>query len=476
MKKIMKKCKKLVSFGLIIALGGLIIGPIQETKAATLTAISDTMSRLIISQKATHTIQFTTPTGIAPGDTVTLTFENDFDISSVVAADVTLEGAVVASTGVDGQVLTITAAATGNTVAATGTADIVISDSHITNPTATTNNPYTIDIAGTFGDTGSMAVYILTDDQVVISATVDPILAFAIEGGYEGSEPAAVDFGTLIPNFYHKLLGEKPAYAGIEFTANPAAAETVTVNGQAYTFVATQAEADDASSNVLQGASWDDTAENLYRAINNTDSDVRAGLDPADPSQIWIVTVAAGVGGNAYTIVDGTTGDVTLTHDSGTFVDGQAGSNYRDANLGFGEVDGTDMENESQGTNLVVSTNGVGGYVITVQDNTNGLHNTGAGWGIPDWSGQYGFGIWAKARNAKYGECDPAANEIIADAYDVDATPVPGTLSDTAATLASYSGPTAEDHISIEYVVRIDADYPAGNYSDTLTYIATRTF
>jgi hypothetical protein len=321
---------------------------------------------------------------------------------------------------------------------------------------------------------GDLGIYFLSDDQVQISATVDPILSFAIEGGYEGAEPAAVDFGTLIPNFYHKLLGEKPAYAGIIFTANPVEDETVTAHSQAYTFKDTEDEANAQSYYVLIGAAIADTAENLYRAINNTDGDnVRAGIDPGDSAQVWIVASAAGAAGNGYTIVDGTGGDVTLTHDTGTFIDGQAGSNYRDANLGFGEVDGTDMGNESEGTNLVISTNGVGGYVITVQDETNGLYNTGASWGIPDWSGQYGFGIWAKARSPKYGECAPGSDEIIADAYDVDTSANPGTLSDSAATLASYSGPTSRDHISIEYVVRIDADYPAGNYSDTVTYIAT---
>jgi hypothetical protein len=277
-----------------------------------------------------------------------------------------------------------------------------------------------------------------------------------------------------------KLLGEKPAYAGILFAGQPVEDESIGVHSQTYTFKDTEDEANAQSYYVLIGNDFDDTAENLYRAVNNTDGDnVRAGLDNGDVSQVWFVASTAGTTGDAYTMTESIAASVTLTGD-GTpvtnFANGQAGSNYRDSNLGFGEVDGTDMGNESQGTNLVISTNGTGGYVITVQDNTDGLYNTGASWGIPNWLGQYGFGLWAKARNAKYGECDPAADEIIADAYDVDAGGDPGTLSDSAATLASYSGPTSKDHISIEYVVRIDADYPAGNYSDTLTYIATSTF
>ena len=160
-----------IIFGLIFA-----IYP-QEAKAAgPLTAISDTMTRLKAATPSNHTIQFTTPTGIANGNTITLTFAAGFDISAVVTGDVTLEGAAVTSAAPVLQVLTITAGA-ANVVAAAGTADIVISNNHITNPAV---GSYIISIAGTFTDTGSFAVAIITNDQVVVSTTIDPYVTFIL--------------------------------------------------------------------------------------------------------------------------------------------------------------------------------------------------------------------------------------------------------------------------------------------------------
>lgn len=146
-------------------------------KAAPLTAISDTLTRIKTSETANHSIQFTTPTGIAGGDTVSLTFAAGFDISSVVTADVTMEGAAVTSAVPVGQVLTITAAA-GNVVAASGIANIVITNNHITNPVAA--GTYSVTIGGSFGDTGSLAIVIISNDQVVVSTTIDPYISFTI--------------------------------------------------------------------------------------------------------------------------------------------------------------------------------------------------------------------------------------------------------------------------------------------------------
>ena len=308
------------------------------------------------------------------------------------------------------------------------------------------------------------------------AVTVEPFLSFDILGGMaSGTQPTAIDFGTLEPNAYHKLLGARTAYAGIKFTANPANNETVEVHSQTYTFKSNQAEADDQTYYVFIGNSPSDTAANLSWAINNTDGDdVKTNIDSGDTAQVWIVAVASGTTGNDYTISDGTGGDVTLTQDStpGTFIDGQDGSNYKDANLGYGETDGTDMGNEAWGNHLRISTNATTGYIITVQDTgfTSGANE------ITDWSGQYGFGLWAKCRSPRYGECDSVSNEIIADDFDVDTDSTPGTFSSSVATLASYSGPSSGDNIAIEYNVRISVNQAAGLYADTITYIATSTY
>ncbi|NTU69891.1 hypothetical protein HGB13_03680, partial [bacterium] len=53
----------------------------QVTNAASLTALSDTMSRLKDSQASNHTIRFTTPTGVAGAAQVVVTFPTGFDVN-----------------------------------------------------------------------------------------------------------------------------------------------------------------------------------------------------------------------------------------------------------------------------------------------------------------------------------------------------------------------------------------------------------
>ncbi len=299
-------------------------------------------------------------------------------------------------------------------------------------------------------------------------------LTFQILGGNtNGTQPNQIDFGTLVRNSYRKLLGAKSAYAGILVNANPTNNEIVTVRNQVYTFKSDPVEAATQTFFVFIGATRQATAVNLYRAIDNTDgANVGASNDPGDQAQVWVIAIIAGTTGNNYAIVDGTGGDLVLTQDAGTFIDGQDGSNYQDMNLGFGETDEININNGAWGTHLRIATNSNTGYIITVQD-------IGFSFGaniIGPWAAQYGFGLWAIAISPSYGETDPAANEIVADAFDVDLGGVPGALGLIPATLASFNAPAIGDNISIEYNLRINAIQPGGQYSDTLTYTATANF
>jgi len=180
--------KRIFSFLVIFAMiAGTFLFLYNDAHAAGLTNISDTMTRLKVTTAANHTIVFTTASGIDVADTVTLTFQSDFDVSAVVVGDVTIGGNAPASATVLGQVVTITADA-DTTVAPAGTATIVIGNNHITN--ATTAGSKKIDIAGTFGDSGSLAVSILTDEQVVVTASVDPSFSFTVSD-------VTVGFGTI---------------------------------------------------------------------------------------------------------------------------------------------------------------------------------------------------------------------------------------------------------------------------------------
>ncbi|MFC1686450.1 hypothetical protein ACFLZS_00755 [Patescibacteria group bacterium] len=173
------------------------------TNAAALTSLSDTMSRLKISETSNHTIKFTTPTGAADtSDTITVTMPTGFTIGSVVFGDMDLShgattgyeteltlgaaaGAGVWGASFTGQVLTLThpTDATGD-IAASDVVVIEIGTNASSGTNQITNHSsaatYTIEIGGTFGDDGKIAVPIITDDQVVIDTTINPYITFVL--------------------------------------------------------------------------------------------------------------------------------------------------------------------------------------------------------------------------------------------------------------------------------------------------------
>jgi len=173
--------------------------------ASALTALSDTMSRQGNGVASNHTIKFTSSTGAGDStDTITVTMPTGFTIGTVDYTDIDLSHG--ASTGAEteetlaatasssawgasftGQVLTLTHPSDG------ANGDIATSDKVIieigTNASGgnaqitnhSTAATYTIAIAGDFGDTGSIAIVVVDDDQVVVSATVSPSLTFTID-------------------------------------------------------------------------------------------------------------------------------------------------------------------------------------------------------------------------------------------------------------------------------------------------------
>jgi hypothetical protein len=168
-------------------------------QAANLTALSDTLSTEKASTASNHTIRFTTPTGAGDvGDTITIVFPAGFTIGSVDYTDIDLSHG--ASTGyeteetlaatADGtswgasfasQTLTLTHPTNASNGDITSNDKVIVEiglnasggNAQITNPTAGT---HVLVIDGTFGDDGQIAVAIITDDQVVVSVTVDPYI------------------------------------------------------------------------------------------------------------------------------------------------------------------------------------------------------------------------------------------------------------------------------------------------------------
>ncbi len=164
------------------------------------------MTREKVSTASNHTIKFTTPTGVAAGQTMTVTFPAGFNMSSIVFGDVdiswgtttglenndTAAQALAANpagatwgAAVAGQVLTITSGT--STIPATNKVIIEIGTNATYGGTGThqiTNHAtpasYTLTLGGTFGDSGTMKIVVVTNEQVAMDGSIDPSLTFTI--------------------------------------------------------------------------------------------------------------------------------------------------------------------------------------------------------------------------------------------------------------------------------------------------------
>ncbi|MDD5039657.1 MAG: hypothetical protein PHY34_00740 [Patescibacteria group bacterium] len=192
--------------------------PALPAYADSLGNIKDTLSSVEETAVANHEIIFVTPTGVqASTDTITLDLASfttgsvdytdidlavdDDNVCDGAWTDKTLAAAADAATWgaafADG-VLTLTPptdAAAGEITAdrcvqiqigLNATAGVA-GNAQLTNPAA---GAVTIDLAGVFGDTGTLAVRILTEDDVAVAATVDPTITFSIND-------TSIGFGSL---------------------------------------------------------------------------------------------------------------------------------------------------------------------------------------------------------------------------------------------------------------------------------------
>ncbi len=190
-------------------------------RAATITGYSDLVTRLAVNVQADHEIKFVTPTGVdAPTDTVTVSFDNDFDLSAIVTGDIDLAidtsaptndctGAFTDKTlaaapglspnwgvGVAGRVITFTAptdAAAGEIPADTCVRVLIgqnassgaVGTHRIVNPSGAF--AHAIGIGGTFGDSG--LAYVLNNDSDQVTVTADVAGAGGGGGGGGGGTP-----------------------------------------------------------------------------------------------------------------------------------------------------------------------------------------------------------------------------------------------------------------------------------------------
>ena len=182
--------------------------------AAMIETASDVLVDSDLSASTDHTITYTSPTAIANGSTITVTFPAGFVLTDVDNAEVDLyddgvsEGTPAAdcvaadavSAAVAGQVLTLTYCAGDAGAAAAGSvmririgtnADGAGVD-QIENPAAAAS--YVISIGGTQTDSGDMRVAII--DDVSVSATVPTSLTFTVAGVAAATANANSEAGT----------------------------------------------------------------------------------------------------------------------------------------------------------------------------------------------------------------------------------------------------------------------------------------
>lgn len=226
-----QKTKRIYSKIVMVALvASVVFQGMPVAQAASVTSLRAVFDRLKTGVDSEGiTLTFVTPTGIQTGgaDTITLTFSSDFVLAAEAAAnfDIGLGDSGTCSTatytdeivalspsatdwGVDvtGQVITLSPetddvltagfcfkvemgndATTGGTGAVSTVANGAIDDDD------------TIAIGGGFGDTGTLAVDIITEDQVNVTATVDPTITFSVSDttiGFGSLSSTAARFAT----------------------------------------------------------------------------------------------------------------------------------------------------------------------------------------------------------------------------------------------------------------------------------------
>lgn len=192
--------------GIAILLWSVGLPSLRFAEAANVTNFSDTLSTSAPSVDANHTIVFTTPSGVASGETIVLTFEAPFNPTSVDHTDIDVatssgeftlaadcSGSELASAAFVGDVLTITMCEAGSNIAPNGTTTIQIGthatfqttgDQAINNP-ATPGFSYEIQIAAGPDDTGETRVAIV--NTVEVTASVDTLFNFTV-GGVNGGQ------------------------------------------------------------------------------------------------------------------------------------------------------------------------------------------------------------------------------------------------------------------------------------------------
>ncbi len=237
-----------------------------KVKALTLTTISDQLTRINSATTANHTVQFVTQTGVAAGQSITLTFPGAFTFGgSYNNADMTLsEGSTGNCSTSTFTGKTIAASPSGATWGATYSASVVTflsgtdtitanrcvkitlnsngAGHTLTNPSIGSDTVYRITINVASQDSGELAVIILADagtpdgDQIQINTIIADSISLDVDVSLtdcnNSTETAGtsniVEFGLLIPTIA-KYSGSTINFICVDTSTNHSSGLTLKV-------------------------------------------------------------------------------------------------------------------------------------------------------------------------------------------------------------------------------------------------------
>lgn len=203
---------------------------LSSAHAAAMTSLSDTMSRLADATASNHTVKMTlgTSTNWDAGDTLTVTFDSGFGLTDLSNTDATdydintgIEETIVANgscastdaisiTSISGQVITFTACPSYSAPGNNSTITIEIGTNATTGGTGNTQitNPATtgtklITLGGTIGDTGTIAIVIIDDEQIPVTASVNPTISFTVAN--TALSLGLLDSGSISTSSYNNI-------------------------------------------------------------------------------------------------------------------------------------------------------------------------------------------------------------------------------------------------------------------------------
>jgi len=279
-------------------------------EAANVTSFSDTLSDSAPSALSNHSLQFVTPNGVPAGGTIDITFPATFGgIAAIDFGDIdlTVNGSstgVLASPagafwGATTTATTITLTSGTGVIASSATVTIAVGTNAVYGGTGDERitNPGTVDsfeITVTVGSLDSGATRVATVNPVEVTASVETLLTFTVDGLGEGntingttttgsSTPTAIPFGTLQAGVASTVAQQ------LSVSTNASNGFVVTVQADSQLISATGADIDGFISGAYTSTPTDWVAptptlgqENTYGHWGITTNDASVGVGLTD--------------------------------------------------------------------------------------------------------------------------------------------------------------------------------------------------